>query len=187
MSDPTALTIAEAAAALRAGSLSAKALFDAYLARIKRHDRALNCFITVLAAAARKAAMEADRRRAEGALRSPLDGIPIGLKDNIDAAGAPTTNGMYWRRIPDEDAPVVARLRQAGAEIVGKLNMHEGAFGATTDNPHHGRTHNPWRHGYTPGGSSGGSAAAVAARLCAAALGTDTMGSVRLPAVRDSP
>ena len=182
MSDPTTLTIVEAAAALRAGSLSAKALLDAYLARIERHDRTLNCFITVMAAAARKAASEADRHRAGGALRSPLDGIPIGLKDNIDAAGAPTTNGMDWRRTPDEDAHVVARLRQAGAVILGKLNMHEGAFGATTDNPHHGRTQNPWRHGYTPGGSSGGSAAAVAARLCAAALGTDTMGSVRMPA-----
>lgn len=182
MSDPTTLTIVQAAAAFRAGSLSANALLDAYLARIERHDPTLNCFITIMEEEAREAASEADRRRAEGALRSPLDGIPIGLKDNIDVTGVPTTNGMNWRRVPGEDAHVVARLRQAGAVIVGKLNMHEGAFGATTDNPHHGRTHNPWRRGYTPGGSSGGSAAAVAARLCTAALGTDTMGSVRMPA-----
>ncbi len=93
MNDPTTLTIAEAAAALRAGSLSANALLDAYLARIERHDPTLHCFIKVLRSDARAAADEADRRRADGALRSPLDGIPIGLKDNIDAAGAPTTNG----------------------------------------------------------------------------------------------
>lgn len=108
----------------------------------------------------------------------------MALKDNIDVAGVPTTNGLGPRpgAVPDRDAEVVRRLRRAGAVILGKLNMHEAAFGATTDNPHHGRTHNPWRVGYTPGGSSGGTGAAVAARLCAAGLGTDTMGSIRLPA-----
>ncbi len=108
----------------------------------------------------------------------------MALKDNIDVAGVPTTNGLGPRpgAAPDRDAEVVRRLREAGAVILGKLNMHEAAFGATTDNPHHGRTHNPWRVGYTPGGSSGGTGAAVAARLCAAGLGTDTMGSIRLPA-----
>ncbi|MFV4677359.1 amidase family protein, partial [Mycobacterium tuberculosis] len=88
----------------------------------------------------------------------------------------------YRHRIADRDAGCVAQLRAAGAVILGLTNMHEGAFGATTDNPWFGRTHNPWRHGTTAGGSSGGSAAAVAAGLCAGALGSDTLGSVRIPA-----
>ena len=106
------------------------------------------------------------------------------MKDNIDVAGVPTSNGFggpAWR-IPSEDSESVRRLRAAGAVILGKLNMHEGALGATTDNPHHGRTINPYRAGHSPGGSSGGSGAAVAAGLCCAALGTDTGGSVRIPA-----
>src|SRR5262249_14946865 len=98
--------------------------------------------------------------------------------------GVPTTNGMGPRgdSTPAREAEVTRRLRDAGAVMLGKLNMHEGALGGTTDNPHHGRTQNPWRTGFTPGGSSGGTGAAVAARLCAGGIGTDTFGSVRLPA-----
>ncbi|MDP7549292.1 MAG: amidase [Alphaproteobacteria bacterium] len=182
MSDPAALDITDAAAALAGGAFSAQDLLQAYLARIERYEDGLNCFITLLAEPAREQAKAADARHAEGRRLSPLDGIPIALKDNIDLAGVPTTNGMAKFRTPENDSAVAQRLRQAGAVIIGKANMHEGALGATSDNHHHGACHNPWRPGYTPGGSSGGSAAAVAARLCAGALGTDTMGSVRLPA-----
>jgi aspartyl-tRNA(Asn)/glutamyl-tRNA(Gln) amidotransferase subunit A len=114
----------------------------------------------------------------------PLAGVRVGIKSNIAVKGLPWTGGMELRRglIAAEDAAVVARLRSAGAAILGTLNMHEGALGSTTDNAFYGRTHNPHRHDYTPGGSSGGSGAAVAAGLCDLALGTDTMGSVRIPA-----
>jgi aspartyl-tRNA(Asn)/glutamyl-tRNA(Gln) amidotransferase subunit A len=182
MSDLTALDITDAAAALAAGDFCAQDLLQAYLDRIARYEDDLNCFITLLAEPALAQARAADARRAKGECLSPLDGIPIALKDNIDLAGVPTSNGMAQFRTPGTDSAVAQRLRQAGAVIIGKANMHEGALGATTNNHHHGACHNPWRQGYTPGGSSGGSAAAVAARLCAGALGTDTMGSVRLPA-----
>jgi aspartyl-tRNA(Asn)/glutamyl-tRNA(Gln) amidotransferase subunit A len=114
----------------------------------------------------------------------PLTGVTLGIKSNIAVAGLPWTGGMglYRDRIAERDAEVVAKLRSAGAAILGTLNMHEAALGATTDNAFYGRTINPHRDGYTSGGSSGGSGAAVAAGLCDAALGTDTLGSVRIPA-----
>lgn len=116
--------------------------------------------------------------------KGALDDVAIGIKANIAVKGLPWTGGMGLRRdiIADRDAEVVARLRAAGAVILGSLNMHEAALGATTDNYFYGRTHNPHRHGHTPGGSSGGSGAAVAAGLCDVALGTDTLGSIRIPA-----
>jgi aspartyl-tRNA(Asn)/glutamyl-tRNA(Gln) amidotransferase subunit A len=114
----------------------------------------------------------------------PLGGMPVAVKDNIDVAGMPTAGGMdpYRGRMAERDAPCVERLRKAGATLVGKTLMDEAAFGALGDNPWFGRCQNPHRHGYTCGGSSAGSAAAVAAGLCEAALGTDTLGSVRIPA-----
>jgi aspartyl-tRNA(Asn)/glutamyl-tRNA(Gln) amidotransferase subunit A len=114
----------------------------------------------------------------------PLAGLTVGVKSNIMVKGLPWTGGMglYRDRIAARDAEVVARLRGAGALVLGTLNMHEAALGAHSDNAFYGRTHNPHRHGYTPGGSSGGSGAAVAAGLCDIALGTDTLGSVRIPA-----
>jgi aspartyl-tRNA(Asn)/glutamyl-tRNA(Gln) amidotransferase subunit A len=114
----------------------------------------------------------------------PLGGMPIAVKDNIDVAGMPSAGGMepYRGRVAARDALCVERLRKAGATIVGKTLMDEAAFGAAGDNPWFGRCHNPHQHGYTCGGSSAGSAAAVAAGLCEAALGTDTLGSVRIPA-----
>lgn len=123
-----------------------------------------------------------DRSAAPG--DGPLSDLNIGIKSNIAVQGLPWTGGMALRReiVAERDADVVARLRAAGAAILGTLNMHEAALGATTDNPWFGRTHNPHRIGHTPGGSSGGSGAAVAAGLCDAALGTDTLGSVRIPA-----
>lgn len=113
-----------------------------------------------------------------------LGDVTVGVKSNIAVRGLPWTGGMAHRRdvIADQDAPAVAALRQAGAKILGTLNMHEAALGAVTDNAFYGRTHNPHRMGLTPGGSSGGSGAAVAAGLCDLALGTDTLGSVRIPA-----
>ena len=184
MSDLTELAIGAASEHLARGEVSSSGLAEAYLARIAALDPTLNCYIAVRAEEARAEARAADARRARGERRGPLDGIPIALKDNIDVAGIPTTNGMGPRpdTTPVRDAEVVRRLRAAGAVILGKLNMHEGALGGTTDNPHHGRTQNPWRLGFTPGGSSGGTGAAVAARLCAGGIGTDTLGSVRLPA-----
>ena len=184
MADPTFQSIAQLSAALTAGRLDAVALARACLDRIEGPGRVLNAFVTVCREAALGAAAEAAARAAAGRRLGPLDGIPIALKDNIDLAQVPTGNGFGgapWR-VPDQDAEVVRRLRAAGAVILGKLNMHEGALGATNDNPHVGRAHNPHKVGVTPGGSSGGSGAAVAAGLCAAALGTDTGGSVRLPA-----
>ena len=184
MNDLTALPIGAASGRLARGEISSSDLADAYLARIAALDPALTCYLATRVEEARAEAQDSDARRARGERRGPLDGIPIALKDNIDVAGVPTTNGMGPRAetTPARDAEVTRRLRAAGAVILGKLNMHEGALGGTTDNPHHGRTQNPWRLGFTPGGSSGGTGAAVAARLCAAGLGTDTMGSVRLPA-----
>ena len=184
MSDLTRLGVAAAAAQLARGAFSAADLTDAYLARIAEQDAALHAYVAVLAESARSEAQASDSRRQRGESRGPLDGMPVAVKDNIDVAGVATTNGMAPRlgTVAGRDAAVVERLRAAGAVILGKLNMHEGALGGTTDNPHHGRTENPWRLGHTPGGSSGGTGAAVAARLCAAGLGTDTMGSVRLPA-----
>jgi len=184
VSDLTNLTIADASLRLAHGEISSADLTEAYLARIAAVDPALNCYVSSRIEDARADARDADARRARGERRSALDGIPVALKDNIDVVGVPTTNGMgpHGNTVPDRDAEVTRCLREAGAVILGKLNMHEGALGGTTDNPHHGRTQNPWRLGFTPGGSSGGTGAAVAARLCAAGIGTDTLGSVRLPA-----
>ena len=157
---------------------------EVYLARIERLNPQLRAYCDVDAEGAKAAAARSSARRAAGTPLSPLDGVPIAVKSNIAVAGLPCTAGIgaYRDRIAAEDADCVARLREAGAVILGTLNMEEGALGAVTDNPWFGRTINPWLVGGTPGGSSGGSGAAVAAGLCAAALGTDTMGSVRVPA-----
>ncbi len=171
-------------AAMAAGAFSARELTESCLARIATHNPAVNAFTHVHAEQARAQADESDRRRAQGGTRGPLDGIPVAVKDNIAVAGMPFTAGMAARRdtIAGEDAVCAAKLRQAGCVFLGTLNMEEAALGATTDNPHYGATHNPHRHDYSPAGSSGGSGAAVASGLCAGALGTDTLGSVRLPA-----
>ena len=171
-------------AALSANEVSATDLTQTCLERIARHDPSLKIMTTLTADEARHAAAESDQRRAAGATLGPLDGIPVALKDNIDLSGTPATAGMASRShlVSDEDAVVTVRLRFAGAVIVGKVNMHEAALGATNDNPLYGRTYNPHQSNHTPGGSSGGSGAAVAAGFCLAALGTDTLGSVRIPA-----
>jgi aspartyl-tRNA(Asn)/glutamyl-tRNA(Gln) amidotransferase subunit A len=184
MPEPSELTVAEASAALTAGELTAFQLASAYLGRIERLDNRINSYTQVLRDRALAEAAAADARREAGRRLGPLDGVPYAVKDNIDVADVLTSDGLGPRGRPPAaaDAVVVTRLAAAGAVLLGKLNLHEGALGATTENRHFGPAHNPWRHGFTPGGSSGGSGAAVAARLCAFALGTDTMGSIRLPA-----
>jgi aspartyl-tRNA(Asn)/glutamyl-tRNA(Gln) amidotransferase subunit A len=166
---------------LSAGRTDAQALAQDSLGRIRREDAKIRSFIAI-AGDAQDQARVSDERRASGRA-GPLEGIPVAVKDNLDVAGMPTTNGARPPgRKAERDAAAVARLRAAGAVIIGKLNMHEGALGATTDNPFHGRCENPLAPGLTPGGSSGGSAAAVAAGFVPLSLGTDTMGSVRIPA-----
>jgi Asp-tRNA(Asn)/Glu-tRNA(Gln) amidotransferase A subunit family amidase len=162
---------------------SAQKRLQFYLAEIER-QKELNIFWHVDAIGALDAAKQCDARRLHDKPLSDIDGVIIGVKDNIDVAGMPCTAGMKTRAdlVAQTDAKVVQLLRAAGAIILGKLSLHEGALGADNDNPHFGACHNPHRFGYTPGGSSGGSAAAIAAGLCDLALGTDTMGSVRIPA-----
>lgn len=183
MTDIHRLTIAELTAAYRRGVLTPRAVTEHYLARIDAYDPALRAFTNVDRERALAAADESGRRFDAGA-PAPLEGVPIAVKANIDVEGLPTNAGVACRReaIATADAEVVTRLRTAGAIILGNLNMHEGALGATTDNEAYGTAMNPHRIGYTPGGSSGGSGVAVAAGLCVAALGTDTLGSVRIPA-----
>jgi aspartyl-tRNA(Asn)/glutamyl-tRNA(Gln) amidotransferase subunit A len=143
-----------------------------------------NIFTSTRREAALAEAAAADQRREAGRLLGPLDGRLVAVKDNLAVAGLPWTLGFgcFRHRLAEADALAVRRLKDAGAVILGTLNMHEGALGATTDNPHYGRCANPRWPGLTPGGSSGGSGAAVAAGLVDIALGSDTMGSVRLPA-----
>ncbi|MEM8697157.1 MAG: amidase family protein, partial [Pseudomonadota bacterium] len=141
-----------------------------------------NAFVELDEPGAMQAAAESDRQILSAAPR-PLEGVPVAIKANIDVEGLVTSAGIKARRdcVAAADAKVVAGLRSAGATILGTLNMEEAALGAKTDNPWLGPTHNPHRIGHTPGGSSGGSGAAVAAGLCVIALGTDTLGSVRVP------
>ncbi|NIW24594.1 MAG: amidase [Gammaproteobacteria bacterium] len=169
---------------IRAGDLSPVDLVQAYLERIARLDGQLNSFITLTEDDALSRARELEAELARGEWRGPLHGIPIALKDNIDTAGVLTSAGseLFANRIPAEDAEAVTRLEAAGAIVLGKTNMHEFAYGASSAVTHYGPVHNPWDLDRVPGGSSGGSAAAVAARLCAGALGTDTGGSIRMPA-----
>lgn len=177
------MSIADTSKGLEARRFSARELVDASLEEIER-SKALNCFISLRTDQARAEAAAADERIARGERRGALDGIPLAIKDNIDVAGVPATAGMEVRRtrVPAEDAFCVARLKGAGAIILAKANLHEAALGATNDNPFFGRCLNPHGTNRTPGGSSGGSAAAVAAKLVHGALGTDTMGSIRIPA-----
>lgn len=175
--------VAGSSTAFANGSARPDAVLAAYLERVGRLNPTIRAFVDLDVEGARDAAKTSAYRWASGMALSAVDGCVIGVKANIAVAGLPWTAGIgaYRDRIADRDAACVARLRRAGAIILGTLNMEEGALGAVTDNPWFGRTENPWREGFTAGGSSGGSGAGVAAGLCAAALGTDTMGSVRIP------
>ena len=169
---------------MRRKSVSPVELTEACLARIERLNPSLNVFITVTADEALREAREAESEIGKGRWKGPLHGIPIALKDLIDTAGVKTTaaSGIFKDRVPTEDAEVVRRLKGAGAVFLGKLNMHEFAYGITSAVSYFGAVHNPWKTECSAGGSSGGSAAAVAAGLCYGALGSDTSCSIRLPA-----
>ena len=176
-------TIAQLAEALRTGRVSSVELTDLFLARIERLDGDLNAFITVTAEAARAQAEQADARLATGDA-TPLTGIPIAHKDICCTRGVRTSCGsrMLDNFVSPYDATAVARLREAGAVMLGKTNMDEFAMGSSNETSYYGPVRNPWNRDRVPGGSSGGSAAAVAARLVPGATGTDTGGSIRQPA-----
>ncbi len=178
-SDAAMLTIADAREAIDRRQLSALELTESVLRRIERLDPELRAYIRVDAEAALEQARQLDRRDE----RLPLKGIPICVKDLIDVAGLPTTAGSAtWRRTPRQDAGAVARLRMAGAVIIGKGNTNEFAYGIDGKNPHFGDCRNPYDPHRLPGGSSAGPAVATAAGMALAGLGTDTSGSIRVPA-----
>jgi aspartyl-tRNA(Asn)/glutamyl-tRNA(Gln) amidotransferase subunit A len=178
------LTIAEAARLISGRQLSPVELTEACLARIANLDARLRAFITVTRQEAMAEALKAAHAIANGNYKGPLHGVPFALKDLFDTAGIRTTAGsrILAERVPAEDAAVTERLSEAGGVLVGKLNMHEFAFGVTGVNPHYGTIENPWGRGRSAGGSSSGSAAAIASGMALAALGTDTGGSIRIPA-----
>ena len=176
--------IATIAQALRARRASSRELTEACLAEIERRDAALNAFITVTGALARARAEAADREIAAGRTRGPLHGIPISLKDLVDLEGVPTTAASRVRAgvIATRDAEVTARLRGAGAVFVGKCNLHEFALGTTNEDSAYGPAHHPGFPDRSPGGSSGGSAVSIVSGMACASVGSDTGGSIRIPA-----
>ena len=159
-------------------------VIDAHLPRIEATEPTLNSFITLLPEHARDAARRAEAQIQAGNYRGPLHGIPVGLKDLFDTAGVRTTSGsrILDNFIPQEDCTVAARFQQAGAILLGKLNMHQFAYGPTGENFDYGHMHNPWNPELVTGGSSGGSGSAAAAGQCTITMGSDTGGSVRIPA-----
>ena len=177
-------TIRALSEAFRAGTLSPIDATKACLYRIEKLGRALNCFITVLGESALRAAEESESRYSAGTPLGPLDGIPIAVKDVFYITGVRCTAGsrILAENIASYDSTAVRRLKEQGAVMVGTTNLHEFAAGVTSDNPNFGPVRNPWDHDRVAGGSSGGSAVAVATGMAVGAIGTDTAGSVRIPA-----
>jgi aspartyl-tRNA(Asn)/glutamyl-tRNA(Gln) amidotransferase subunit A len=178
------LTIDEFARAVRSQRISAVSVLDACLERIRIDNPQLNAFILVMADEARQEARRADQELAVGEDRGPLHGVPISIKDLFDITDTPTTAASRVRdgHVANSDATVIARLRRAGAVLIGKTNLHEFAFGTTNEDSGYGPARNPIDPTRSPGGSSGGSAASLVAGMALATLGTDTGGSVRIPA-----
>jgi aspartyl-tRNA(Asn)/glutamyl-tRNA(Gln) amidotransferase subunit A len=168
---------------LRKREISAQELVDFHLARADSLQPRLNAFITMMHEEARRTADELDRKAARGESRGPLHGIPLTLKDLISTKGVRTTSGskVFADFVPEEDAVVTKRLREAGAVFLGKTNLHELAYGISNVNPHYGAVRNPWDDERISGGSSGGSAASLAAGIGYGSVGTDTGGSIRIP------
>lgn len=180
----TSLYLHEAAELLKRREISPVELTQAHLQRIQQLDARLNSFLTVTPEIALQQARQAEDELQHGEYKGALHGIPLGLKDLFETQGVRTTAGstFFSDYIPEADAAVVQKLKEAGAIILGKLNMHEIALGVTNENPHYGDCCNPWDLTRITGGSSGGNAAALAAGLCLGALGSDTGGSIRIPA-----
>ena len=187
MANPSTLLDFDVAALsqkLRSREISPVELTHAYLDRIEAVDERVVSYITVTADLAREMARKAEAEIAGGHWRGPFHGVPIGLKDLCYTKGILTTGGskILGEFVPNHDSTAWTRLSEAGAVLLGKLNLHEFAYGATTNNPHWGACHNPYDLNRIPGGSSGGSGAAIVARTAAATIGTDTGGSIRIPA-----
>ncbi|VAW38517.1 Aspartyl-tRNA(Asn) amidotransferase subunit A @ Glutamyl-tRNA(Gln) amidotransferase subunit A [hydrothermal vent metagenome] len=180
----TELTLSELSAKLQAGELTSRAATEAYLERISAKDAKINTYLTLCKEEALKAAEAADLRLKAGTDTTPLTGVPVALKDIFCTEGIRTTcaSRILDNFVPPYDSTVAKKLKEAGAVMLGKLNMDEFAMGSSNENSAYGAVLNPWDTERVPGGSSGGSAAAVAASLCAASIGTDTGGSIRQPA-----
>jgi amidase len=182
-SDLSFLTASQMARSIRQGEISAVEALEAHLSQIAACNPRLNAIITLDEAGARRRAQEADAALARGEVWGSLHGVPITIKDSFETAGMRTVSGYppFANRVPQEDAPPVARLRRAGAILLGKTNLPTLASGIQSNNPVFGRTNNPWDLERTPGGSSGGAAAAVSAGLTFLDLGSDIGGSIRIP------
>ena len=177
-------TAASLSRLLQQGEISPVEIVEAHLSRIRATEPTLNSYITLLPDAALAAARQAETDLRAGRSRGPLHGIPVALKDLFHTGGVRTTSGsrIFDTFTPTHDGAVAARLRHAGAILLGKLNMHQFAYGPTGENPDYGPMHNPWNPDLVTGGSSGGSGSAIAAGQCTIATGTDTGGSIRIPA-----
>ncbi len=181
--DLTSLNLHEAAELLKTRQISPVELTQAHLVRISQLDQRLNAFITLTPELALQQARQAEAEIQQGNYRGKLHGIPLAIKDLYETEGIRTTAGstFFADYIPEADAAVVQKLKDAGGILLGKLNMHEIALGVTNENPHYGDCCNPWDLERITGGSSGGNAAALAAGLCMGAMGSDTGGSIRIP------
>lgn len=177
------LSAGEVSRLIRKREVSPVEVVKAHLARVEALEPALNSFITLLPEQAMEEARVAEHEIESGQYRGPLHGIPIGLKDLFYVKGVPNTSGskIFDHFIPDYDSTLALKLREAGAILLGKLNLHQFAYGPTGENPDYGNMHNPWDRERIPGGSSGGSASATASGQCTLAMGTDTGGSIRIP------
>ncbi len=182
--DPQTWTLCTLSKAIRKKEISPLEVTRAFLERIKNHDQKINAFITLLTSSALRAARQAEKEILKGKYRGPLHGMPFAAKDLFFTKGIRTTCGskILTDFVPRYDAAVIERLFSAGAILLGKLNMHEFAYGTTSVNPHYGAVRNPWDRERITGGSSGGSAAALACSFAPLTLGTDTGGSIRIPA-----